>query len=41
MSPFEHCARAMDNDEYDSFIKGNIMILLIELCKKEIKRVHW
>ncbi len=23
-SPFEHCARAMNNDEYDTFIKGKL-----------------
>ena len=26
MSPFEHCARAMSNEEYESFIKGNVDI---------------
>ena len=26
MSPFEHCARAMNDDEYDSFIKGKLLI---------------
>jgi len=25
-SPLEHCARAMSDEEYESFIKGNIDI---------------
>ena len=37
MSPFEHCARAMDNDEYDSFIKGNIYDFADRTLQKEIK----
>jgi thymidylate synthase ThyX len=28
MSPFEHCARAMSNEEYNSFIKGGINTVL-------------
>lgn len=24
MSPFEHCARAMSQQEYDNFVKGNL-----------------
>ena len=26
MSPFEHCARAMNEEEYDSFIKGRVTL---------------
>ena len=32
MSPFEHCARAMNGEEYDSFIKGQIELGLDTSC---------
>ncbi len=36
-SPMEHCARAMSNDEYNSYIKGNIHDFADRTLQKEIK----
>ena len=35
-SPFEHCARAMDEDEYSTFFKGQVDCYYDNLLNKEI-----
>ena len=39
-SVFEHCAKVMSNDEYNSFIKGNIHDFADKSLQKEIKESY-